>query len=69
MNPTTERGRGRARLLQGERTTEAVSSARTSGGSSWEGLSEGYKVHLKGTLPDGGVEGVGPPSTAKSMGS
>jgi len=53
----TERGRGRAWLLQGVRTTEAVSSARTRGGSSWGGLSGGYEVHLKGTLPGRGSRG------------
>jgi len=56
-NPTTERGRGRAWLLQGERPTQTVSSARTRGGSSWGRLSGGYKVHLKATLPGRGSSG------------
>jgi len=46
-----ESGRGRAWLLQGERTAEAVSSARAGGGSSWGRLPGGYEVELKGTLP------------------
>jgi len=46
-NPTTKRGRERALLLQGERTTQTVSSARTRRGSSWGRLSGGYEVHLK----------------------
>jgi len=41
-NPTGERGRGRAWLLQGERTAETVSSAGTRGGSGWGRLSGGY---------------------------
>jgi len=53
-NPTSRRGRGRARLLQGERTTEAVSSPRTRGRPGWGRLPGGYEVHLKGTRPGRG---------------
>jgi len=69
MKQTGDRGRGRARLLYGEGTTEAMSSAGTRGGSSWGRLPRGYEVHLSGTLPGRGVVGAGPPSTAKSMAS
>jgi len=56
-NPTSQRGRGRAWLLQGERTTKAVSSARTPRGSSRGRLPGGYKVHLKGTRLGRGSSG------------
>jgi len=56
-NPTSRRGMGRAWLLQGERTTETVSSARTRGVSSWGRLPGGYEVHLKGTRPGRGSSG------------
>jgi len=56
-NTTTERGRGRARHLQGERTTKTVSCARTCRGSSRWRLSGGYEVHLEGTLPRQGSSG------------
>jgi len=56
-NPTGERGRGRAWLLQGERTTETMSSARARGGSSWGRLPGGYEIHLKGTQPRRGSSG------------
>jgi len=56
-NLTSRRGRGRARLLQGEKTTEAVSSARTSGRPGWGRLPGGYEVHLKGTRPGRGSSG------------
>ena len=57
MNPTSQRGRGRAWLLQGERTTRPVSSATTCRGSSWGRLPGGYEVHLKGTRPGRGSSG------------
>jgi len=56
-NATSLRGSGRARLLQGERTTEAVSSTRTREGPGCGRLPGGYEVHLKGTRPGLGSSG------------
>jgi len=56
-NPTITRCRGRARLLQGERATEAVSGARTRGRPSRGWLPGGYEVHLKRTRPGRGSSG------------
>ena len=57
MNTRTERGSGRARLLQGERTTKTVSSARTPRGSSRGRLSGGHEGYIKGTLSGRGSSG------------
>jgi len=56
-NPTIARCSGRAWLLQGERTTETMSSARTRGGSSRGRLPGGHWVHLMGTRPGWGSSG------------
>jgi len=58
-NPTFSRCRGRAWLLQGERTAKAVSGARAQG-TGWRRL-PGGQVHRKGTRPGRGSSGCWTP--------